>query len=605
MPDEVKEAIRERTDLVALVGETVDLKRSGTRFKGLCPFHAEKTPSFMVDPARGSFHCFGCGEHGDAITFVRETRGVAFMEALRFLGGRVGVEIPEIEVSDEEEAAARERREHKEWLRKANELAAAFFERELEEPGGAAARAYLEQRGIGDAIRKGFGLGYAPASWDALVEHLVGNGVATRYVVETGLAKRREGGEGHYAFFRNRLACPVRDAYGRVVAFSARALTKDEEAHGKYRNSPESAIFQKRRLLFGLEQARPSIRSSGRAVLVEGNFDALSMHKAGFTETVASLGTALTSEQVGLLHRQTESVVLLYDGDRAGRQSALKAVPLFVDEGLMARVAVLPDGCDPDDLVRTGGAEAMTEVLEASLPAVEFAIREILPARDAAPEDKERAVAAAGRLVSRLRGGLARAEYRRLTADLLGVPEQDLTRYFRGAPPPAAPAVTVSGQGRRKPGYRSAELLRLVVLHPELADRVREADVVGLVRDEALRTALQVLLDLHAAGEPPGETSLLDALEEPVRTRLADVLAGGLARDEELSPGQLLEGVLVELGRRRTRRQDALVEQVRQAAGDEDAERSRLLSLQGRLEEKRRLGSVDGAGSTDPAEPEN
>ena len=587
MPDEVKEAIRERTDLAALVGETVELKRSGTRFKGLCPFHDEKTPSFTVDPSRGRYHCFGCGEDGDAIGFVRETRGLSFMDTLRFLGGRVGIEIPEVEVSEEEEAAARERREHKEWLLKANELAAAYFELSLNQPAGTAARAYLDRRAIGDDVRKRFRLGYAPDSWDALVDHLVERGVSVRYIVETGLAKPRAGGDGQYAFFRNRLVCPVRDAYGRVVAFSARALAKEDEERGKYINSPESPVFQKRKLLFGLEQARPSIRGKGRAVLVEGNFDVLSMHEAGFTETVASLGTALTSEQVGVLNRQTDSVLLLYDGDPAGRKSALKGVPLFVDEDLMVRVATLPPGQDPDDLLKASGPAALDEVLAAALPGVEFAIREILPRRGAAPEDKQRAVAAIGRLVGRVRGPLARAEYRRLTSGLLGVPENELDRYFRGAPPPEDSWEVGGRRAKPEQRHRAAELVRLLVDAPQLIERVESANVVDLVRDGALRTALRTLLDLHASGRPTGGGALLEALEDPARARVAEVLAVETVRDRTVPPSQLLETVLVQFGRRwaKTRDEESMRE-LQQA--DEDAERQLLFPFRARGEEKRR-----------------
>ena len=521
VPDEVKEAILHRTDLVALVQEVVELKRSGTRFKGLCPFHSERDASFTVDPGRGRFHCFGCEANGDAIHFVRETRGLTFVEALRMLGERCGVEVPEVQVSDEEEAARRERKEHAEWLRKANELATAWFERSLAGPGGEGARSYLQRRGIGADIRQAFRLGYAPDSWDALVHHLQRKGVPVRYAVEAGLARERSSGGGHYAFFRNRLACPITDKFGRVVAFSCRALAREDEERGKYVNSPESPIFRKRRLVFGLEQARKAIRTKGRAVLVEGNFDVLSLHAAGFDEAVGSLGTALTAHQVTELHRQAEQVVLLYDGDAAGRKSALAAVPLFVEGGLMVRVAVPPDGLDPDDVVRQRGPEALAALLDAAVPGVEFAIRTILPERSAAPEDKQKAVAAVGRLVAKVDGSMARAEYRRLTADLLGVEERLLGRYFQGAGP--APRVSAAPPRRSERRDRSGEeLLRLLVDHPDLVSRARAADVVDLVWDEPLVFALRAWLDLEAAGrEAGGVGALTEALEEEGARRVA------------------------------------------------------------------------------------
>ncbi len=521
IPDEVLQAIRDRADIVEVVKSQVELRRSGTSMKGLCPFHQEKTPSFTVSQARGTYHCFGCDAHGDAIRFVRETRNLGFVEALRFLGEQFAVEVPEVQMTDAEAAADKERRERREWLLKANELATVAYARALQSPAGQEGRDYLKRRGIGARIVESFKLGYADAEWDSLVAELARNRVPPRFVVEAGLARERSGG-GLYDFFRRRLVTPVSDHLGRVVAFGARALAEEDEARAKYVNSPESAVFKKGRTLYGLEQARTAIRHKGRAILVEGNFDVLSLHQAGFDETVASLGTALTPEQVALLHRQTEETIVLYDGDAAGQKSALKAAPLFAEEGLGFRVAQLPAGIDPDDLVRDDGAEALTALLDAALPGVEWALRTIVPERASPPERKERAVAAVGRLVSRLSSQIARTEYRALTADLLGVDERAIARHFEGAAP-----VAPSMRSRRAAGTRDLagqSVLAILANDPSVAAAEDSDKWDRLLDGKEMRRPVVALLRAAAAGAADPLGDALAGLTEEERVAASRVL---------------------------------------------------------------------------------
>ncbi len=521
VPDEVLQAIRERADIVEVVKDEVELRRAGVGLKGLCPFHNEKTPSFTVSPARGTYHCFGCDAHGDAIRFVRETRNLGFVETLRFLGERFGVEIPEVQMTAAEAAADKEKRERREWLLKANELATTMFRQALERPEGQEGREYLKRRAIGPAIVESFRLGYADPQWDSLAQELARNRVPPRYVVEAGLARERQGG-GRYDFFRRRLVTPVSDHLGRVVAFSARALAEEDAARAKYINSPESAVFKKGRTLFGLEQARSAIRQKGRAVLVEGNFDVLSLHQAGCDEAVASLGTALTEGQVGLLHRQTEEAVLLYDGDSAGRKSALKAAPLFADEGLEFRVAQLPAGVDPDDFVRERGAAALAELIDRAPPGVEWAIRAIVPERAAPPEKKERAVEAVGRLVGRLASRIARTEYRALTADLLGVDERAISRHFEGAAP-----VVPSLRPRRSAKTRDLAGPSVLAVLAEDLELAREQDPDkwdALLDGRSMRRAVVALLKAARSATGDALSEALAALSEEERVTASRVL---------------------------------------------------------------------------------
>ena len=402
--------VKERTDLVALVSETVRLTRRGPKFLGLCPFHKEKTPSFNVNPERGFFHCFGCKESGGPIDFVMKIDGLTFPEAVRILAERAGIEIAEQNDPAVREAAAA--RKAKDDLYAVNALAATFFEHQLwGGPGATAhplahhARGELARRGMReddveaaasgwrDAVQA-FRIGYAPPGWDGLAGYLRQQGVSAGAGEKVGLLVPRPSGTGHYDRFRHRLVFAVIDVLGRVVAFSARALpelTAEELARvgmpppregadkpAKYINSPESPIYQKGEHLFGLHQARQSVRQAGRAVLVEGNFDVVSLHAAGMTEVVAPLGTAFTGAQAKLLKRFAPEVVLLFDGDAAGRKATRSARQPCRDGGLSAKVATLPAGLDPDELVRTRGPEALRQLIAGAHGMLEYLIDDAL-----------------------------------------------------------------------------------------------------------------------------------------------------------------------------------------------------------------------------------
>lgn len=386
------DAVKERTDIAALIGESVRLTRRGPRYVGCCPFHKEKTPSFHVNPERGFYHCFGCKESGDAIGFVTKIEGLNFVEAVRRLAERAGIEIIEGGTEAERREAAAARRAQND-LYAANTLAATFFEACLW--GGAAcaqhplaplALAELERRKLGAGEGKqvtealaAFRVGYAPASWDALAVFLRQQGASLLAAERVGLLVPRQGhGSGYYDRFRHRLMFPVFDPMGRVVAFSGRALPKTplDETKGetaKYVNSPESPIYTKGAQLFGLWQGKASIRQLDEAVLVEGNFDVVALHARGVRNVVAPLGTAFTADQARLLKRSATHAVLLFDGDAAGRKATLAARGPCSEAGIAARVATLPAG-DPDELVRAQGAAGLERVLREARGMLEYLI---------------------------------------------------------------------------------------------------------------------------------------------------------------------------------------------------------------------------------------
>jgi DNA primase len=405
--------VRERTDLVALISETVRLTRRGRSFTGLCPFHKEKSPSFHVNPERGFFHCFGCQKHGSAIDFVMEADGQSFVEAVRSLAERAGIDVIDTATEAERREANAARRD-KDELYAVNHLAATYFEHMLRGgPGMKAhplakyAREELAKRGLtmpedgGDALSpvadalQAFRIGYAPFGWDGLTAYFRQQGKRPSDGEKVGLLVPRSSGSGHYDRFRHRLMFAVTDVGGRVIAFSGRALPdpKPEElaAFGlsgpapspdgppaKYINSPESPIYTKGEHLFGLHQARHAIRRDGQAILVEGNFDVVALHARGIGNVVAPLGTAFTPAQAKLLKRFAPAVIVLFDGDAAGKKAARTSRAPCAEAGLSAKVAVLPAGMDPDDVARKKGPDAIKSLVKNAIGMLEYLIDDAL-----------------------------------------------------------------------------------------------------------------------------------------------------------------------------------------------------------------------------------
>ena len=340
------ERMKESADIVEVISAYTDLRRSGARFTGLCPFHEERTPSFSVDPAGKLYHCFGCGAGGDVIRFVEEKEGLSFPDAVESLADRFGVEL-ERESEDPQAEEARKRRAR---LGELLERTAAFYAGVLwDSPQAARAREYLASRGLGEEVLRDFGVGVAPGKWDTVLIRGQRAGYSVEEIEAAGLVQRSQKGQGHYDRFRSRIVFPVRDARGRVQGFGARALRDDQRP--KYVNSPEGELYRKRRTLFGIDRARAGIAKSGRAVVVEGYTDVLACHQAGIGDAVAVMGTAITPEQVRTLSAYTEEVVLALDADRSGREAMLRAQVVASGKRVRLRVAQMPDGKDPADLL--------------------------------------------------------------------------------------------------------------------------------------------------------------------------------------------------------------------------------------------------------------
>lgn len=574
-----------RTDIVALVRETVELRKAGAAFTGLCPFHAEKTPSFNVHPARQIFHCFGCGVGGDAIAYLMARDGLTFPEALRELGQRVGIQVEEQAVSHAELEQERRARELREWLLRVNELACRFWEETLWGPRGVGARRYLlEQRQLTEETVRAHRLGYAPPEWDGLVQHLQRHKVPERLMPQLGLVRARQGQGGYYDWFRDRVIMPVNDLQGRAVAFSGRVLAAAPDV-AKYINSPETVLFRKGSSLFGLREAKNAIRQEGHALLVEGNFDLLILHQAGLAQAVAPLGTALTAEQVRLLRRFTERVYLCYDGDAAGRAAALKTAPLVVQAELDTRLVQLPDGDDPDSFVRRQGADALRRLMDQARPLVEELIRQSQPKRGAPIEERLQAWEKVSPVVNLVRHPIARQHYLALCAELLDLDEKRLHGYSNRPVPSEAPAAT---RGAVRPGLEVdpvarhlLELLELLVDHPQLAVPAAHSGILETIDpQEPLGGVLKVLFRLAEEEGPPSAARLLEEIEDPSLHRRAQeaLTSGGIHYSEEDAP-RVLDDILRYLRRRSSRRQqeNALdLNRVWQQTGD-DASVEQLL----------------------------
>ncbi|MBN2673627.1 MAG: DNA primase [Deltaproteobacteria bacterium] len=498
IPDEKIAEIRERADIVEIVSEYVTLKRAGTNFKGVCPFHADSDPSFNVNPSRHFFHCFGCSASGDVFNFVQRIEGIEFMDAARLLAGKYGVQLPEKPMTPEAKSKQDRAREEKERRRFILETATAFFESKLWSSEGRTAQTVLKERGISEETAKTFRLGYAPDGWQGLLDFLAKSRVSAREVEAVGLALPRKNGSGYYDRFRNRLVFTITDSHGHPIAFSARALP-GEDTGAKYINSPETREYTKGKVLFGLHQARVSLSKLREAVLVEGNFDVVAMHEAGFHNVLAPLGTAFTDEQAALLRRRVDRVTIMFDGDRAGMAAAARAFPVLAKVGLAGYMAPLPAGEDPDSLIRDKGPQKMKDVLSRATGLLDQIIRMTADASDGSTQDVARRVTKLRPLINSVKDGMERDMYRQKVAAAFSVSPAIVFRYLRdeagkrdGLSPAQRTKLTLAGYVDER------ELIGLLLDVPVLCDEAVTIGAVALIRTPQLKElAEQLVFNSH------------------------------------------------------------------------------------------------------------
>lgn len=488
--EQVKNLVKDSADIVQVIGEYVELRRAGARFSGLCPFHAEKTPSFSVNPQGQFFHCFGCGESGDVFSFVMKYHQMDFPETLKLLAQKFSIELPEPQLSEVEQAQLRQR----EQLFEANEAAVAVYQHCLQHQKlGKTARGYLEQRGVPTAIIDRYRLGYAPdpddAGWNYLAEQLQAKGLSPEALATAGLAVRKDRG-GYYDRFRSRIMFPITDMTGRVVAFGGRIIG---DGKPKYMNSPESPVFEKNRLLFGLYQHREAIRKQRRALVVEGNFDLLLLAVHGVDNVVAPLGTALTRNHIHSLRGYGDEVVLLFDADAAGLKAAMRSIPFFLAEQVKGRVALLPAGHDPDSYVRAEGAEAIASLVENARPLAEFVYDTLVREHGLTLGGKNKIIGELKPLITEAADPEQRALMVAHFCEKLGVSPGYFQTGQAGAGKKTASAALAGPSGLAGLPKQEKNLVDFLILYPEFLGELQEAGLDHIVLDPAAIRVVELL----------------------------------------------------------------------------------------------------------------
>ncbi len=644
--ERVIEEIKQRLDAVEWIGRSVELKRAGRTYKACCPFHLEKTPSFVVFPHTGTWHCFGaCGEGGDLFSYVQKREGLSFSEALRLLAREAGV------VLEEESETQQQARAERERLIAVCEAAAQQFQAWLRDlPEGQACRDYVARRGITPETTYRFALGYAPPAWDALLSALTARDYTPEDLARVGLVRERDQG-GYYDALRDRLIFPIRDVRGRIVGFGGRALHAEQVP--KYINSPQTPLFDKGRMLYGLDLAKDAIRTEERAVLVEGYMDVIAAHQAGFANVVASLGTALTGEQLRLLHRYSPNLVLALDADEAGQRAAERGLEAVLDlrrqqrhlrweqarqgqgraseiEGEV-RILTLPAGQDPDDLIRSAPARWATLVAEA-LPVVDYMIGQRLhniSLDDAA--QKARAASDLLPLIGEIESTLVRDHYLQRLARLLRTDERTLAQELvghmgkrrperRAAPPPppddggwegpssdefdapppdlaegAFPPVDAQegGAGGSEPRDLEAYLLYLLMERPALLD---EAMRLGIRAEMWEQTEHRQLFEALLAQRPDSGAHLAEwaeGMEAPIVQRMQRILDfygayPTVASDEwEEDAHSRLHAFMIRFDERQARQLHYLLDDLQRTLEADPQELRQLLQQQTQLEKSK------------------
>jgi DNA primase len=516
LSDEKVSEIRDRSSILEVVSDYVALKKTGRNHKGLCPFHSEKTPSFMVNEEKQIFHCFGCGEGGDVFTFLMKAGHFSFPEAVETLARRYGVSLPTRELSSAQQKEMAKR----ESLFEINRIASEYFRDLLTtRREGEEGRKYLSQRKISQEIVAEHGLGYASDRWDGLVEHLRQKKASLDLARELGLIfpKKRE---GWYDAFRGRVLFPIFDLHQRVVGFGGRII---KEGEPKYLNSPESSVYHKGEVLYGLQVARRYAAEKDCAIVVEGYFDLLSLHQYGWKQSVATCGTALTPQHIRTLKRYTRNLITLFDADQAGVQAALRSLPLFLEEEVAAKIVLLPKGEDPDGFLRKGNSEDFAKRVERAVPLIDFFFERLMKTYDARSADGKVKIAKEGvALLGKIPDRIRRDFYTRALAERLDVKESFLYEMLR----PSAKERSEGGENVAKSSAKTTfpkseeMLIRLMVHHPEVIPVISKEGVLKEFESQSLQRLAEGLENLY---QRKGRLDLPEALagyEETLKGRL-------------------------------------------------------------------------------------
>jgi len=517
IPENILEDILSRVDIVEIISGYIPLKRAGRNFRALCPFHHEKTPSFMVSPDRQIYHCFGCQAGGNAFNFLIQYERLEFPEAVETLAKKVGVSLPQGQKQDYKTTSLITQ------LYKINELTALFYETNLNSSNGLEAKKYLLKRGINESTIKLFKLGYASRNWDALINHLRNKTINLSLLEKAGLVLSKEGG-GYYDRFRDRIIFPIFDIKSRVLAFGARVLpdtsskVTGEDTSPKYINSPETPLYIKGRNLYGLNLARDAIRENDYVVIVEGYLDFIMPYQEGQKNIVASLGTALTTEQARLIKRYTHNVVMVYDADDAGQMATLRTLDIFIEEGMTVKVVSLPEGFDPDLFVRKNGIGNFKEKINQAENLFDYKLK-VLKSRYSTKDIEAKALISFEMLltINRFKNAILKAEYIKRLAQELDVREdallQELSKIKK-----AKPYSDLGAQGSTKKALNinptEKLLIKLMLEEEALVSHIRERLEPADFQDERTARIVSLMFDLIEQGKNIEPNKLINYLND-------------------------------------------------------------------------------------------
>jgi DNA primase len=567
IPKNVLEEIRAANDIVEVVGVYLQLKRAGSAFKTLCPFHKEKTPSFHVNPQRQIFHCFGCGAGGDVFKFIMQYENVDFSTAARMLAERVGIRV---QWAEEEGGGP-----SKDSLYKLHEEVAQIYHRALlKSPSAARAREYIESRDLAGRTTEDFLIGYAPDQWDAIAKWAGKTGYDLPLLEAAGLVMRSDRGDP-YDRFRNRLMFPIRDELGRVIAFSGRVLEPDPKA-AKYVNSPDTALFRKGRVLYAMDRARRAILDARTAVLCEGQIDVIRCHVAGIHTAVAAQGTALTEDHARLIKRYADGVVLVMDADTAGQNAALRAAEVLLGQGLTVGIAALPEGEDPDSLIRRSGGDAMRQLIGAAAPLLDFQIA-ILQTRENASDSAAQLRTARAVLetihrapTAAQRDQLVQQAARALKLDA-GALREDLAQLSRRRS--GSPAPDAADPSPDRPAAHPAEevmLAELLSFYPELGSLVRDHLPLEQLSDPACRVIIARLLEHDGSDRWNLAAKLAEEDDECKRLAAQIEATPPKFTGDECSPDEAAQDFILGVWRRALeRRREECTRRLEEASGEQ------------------------------------
>ena len=596
IPEDVIRQVLDRADIVEVISAALTLKQTGRNFKAPCPFHNEKTPSFVVNPDKQIFHCFGCGAGGNVVSFLMQQDHLSFPEAIRVLAEKYGIPIPE------EPGRATAVNDQRRQLQDINERASQYFHQILlgsRQPGVQAARQYLKDRGLDLAIVKSYQLGFAIDQWDGLIQHFrTSQDVGLPLLNKAGLIIARQNHDGYYDRYRNRIIFPIFDVKGRCVAFGGRTMESDNPA--KYLNSPETPLYVKGQHLYGLNWAREGIAREDCAVVVEGYLDFIVPFAAGVTNVVASLGTALTVEQIRLLRRFTRNIVLLFDSDQAGESAMVRSLDPLISEGMQARIASLAAGEDPDSYIRRFGVEAFRERLRVAEPVLDFKLR-ILIERFGLGTIAGRARISEEMFptINRVPNEIIKAEYVKKLAQALSVSlealRMEMAKGASGTPRPA-PVIPAGPETDPLRGIRPVErdILRLLLQDGELLGATRKLISLEDFHNEQVRVIVEKVFAIFDQKQQVSFTDLMSSCHDPQALRIIS----GLTADEHALPGdkkRMLRDCLARLEQERLKktRQD-LRRQMAEAQRMGDAQRMAELTRQFNHSIKRSMDDEQG-----------